>query len=689
MRERYTLHIVVFVASFAVMALEVIGLGILAPYFGTALIVQTNLIAVVLMCLSIGYRLGGILADRGATKKHVSHALAVAGALIILLLPFRDPILVAVVHITQSVLIGSFLASLLLIGCVSVCLGTILPYAIKLHVQTVLSSGTSSGILYALSALGSIGGTFVTAFYILPFFGHSGSLFFTFSLLLLSFFILTSFTRPLHVGTAFVLSYILFFHLPLPQYAFRQGEVMNDSRFKSDTSGWKKLADESGVFSRIQVFEGKELETNRSIRLMAVNGEVHSGGYMDSNELLFNYARFNRLGGHFNPAAKKALLIGGGSYSYANYFLTDTPLYDIEKVWELAGRHYHNNKTVSLPVLFTNNLAKRSEERTLVYTSPHPRTKGEEEGLHNHIEADNQAPSTTVTVKRADILNTGFDTPRGYVHIHETKHDGTPGRVISADIPLEDYLHRPRTIIGKGELITGENTDVHVTLDRPAKEGEVLYAMLHRDNGNGHFDDFLVDGYEQIEALDVVEIDPRTTRLAEKYFGLNQRDPRLRIFHEDARVYLNRTEDTYDIIYMDAFRSFFAVPWQLATREATQRVYDMLNPNGVLVANVPASLEGAYSRFFQTEYQTYTSVFDTVHVYASISPQNETMVQNIILVAFKSPETVRETLSDDSEINKQLAHRWFGKVSATTSILTDDLAPTDNYTNSFAEFRFF
>ena len=58
-------------------------------------------------------------------------------------------------------------------------------------------------------------------------------------------------------------------------------------------------------------------------------------------------------------------------------------------------------------------------------------------------------------------------------------------------------LNRPRTIVGKGALISGENKDITVTLDRPAKEGEVLYAMLHRDNGNGHFDEFLVDGYEQ------------------------------------------------------------------------------------------------------------------------------------------------------------------------------------------------
>ena len=35
--------------------------------------------------------------------------------------------------------------------------------------------------------------------------------------------------------------------------------------------------------------------------------------------------------------------------------------------------------------------------------------------------------------------------------------------------------------------------------------------------------------------------------------------------------YVNRSSDTYDIIYIDAFRSFYAVPWQLTTIEATTK----------------------------------------------------------------------------------------------------------------------
>jgi hypothetical protein len=270
------------------------------------------------------------------------------------------------------------------------------------------------------------------------------------------------------------------------------------------------------------------------------------------------------------------------------------------------------------------------------------------------------------------------------VHVHETKDDGTPGRVISVDIPLgSPTMAHPRSIIGKGSLISGHAENVVVPIDRSLKEGEVLYAMLHRDNGNEHFDTLLVDGYEQIETLDVVEIDPRTTALAEQFFHLNTQDPRLRIFHKDGRAYINRTTSTYDIIYLDAFQSFYGVPWQLTTIEAARKIFEMLNPNGVVVANIPAALEGKNSKFFQAEFKTYQAVFPEVRAYAVISPEETSLIQNIIVVAFKNKETIRETRNDDPEINEQLTHRWLGNIDRATRILTDDFAPTDFYTNAF------
>ncbi len=684
------LYIAVFTASFAVMALEIIGLGILAPSFSSALVVQTNAIGIILIGLAIGYRIGGVRADHGVTPSDLSFLLFISALWVGLVFPFRDIICNIIAWYTGLFSVGSFLAGLALFGFPSVVLGMVLPYAIKIHVGDVVHSGKSSGVLYALATIGSVVGTFSIAFFILPYTQHKGSLLTVVaSLLIASLFLVPK--KFVRVVPVLVASFLLLYYAPIPEAIFHKKDIVSDGRMKTNVTDWKKVVDESGVFSRIQVYDTTELVTGDPARLMFINGGFHSGIFIGKNDLIFNYARYYRLGGHFNPAAKKALLIGGGAYTYANYFLTDTPLYDVEKVWKFGDRYYHNSKTITLPMLFTDDFKKRAVKPELVYTSPNPPVGRQIEGGLNHLEVDNQAPTSTVIVRRADILDTGLKTTQGFVHIHETKHDGTPGRVISKDIPIADYLNRPRTIIGKGELIKGENENVPVKLDRPVHEGEVLYAMLHRDNGNGHFDEFLVDGYEQTEHLDVVEIDPRTTRIADEYFNLDPSDPRLRIFHEDGRRYINRTTDKYDIIYMDAFKSFFAVPWQLATLEATQKLYDMLNDNGIIVANVPASLTGEYSKFFQAELKTYQQVFPEVRAYAVFSPKEETMMQNIIFIAFKNKDTIRETFSDDPEMNKQLIHRWYeeGKIEKDTPILTDDFSPTDYYTNSFVEIQHF
>ena len=696
MSRDYAIYYAACASGAAIMALEVIGLGILAPYFGTALLISTNLIGIILISLAIGYHLGGIWADTRPPKllekfltgeRGIANMLFISALWIGFIFPWRGAISSTIGWVISTNSFGSFVTAAVLFGFPCIVLGMVLPQLIKIHVQRVATSGKSSGILYGLSTIGSISGTFLIGLIILPRFQYGVALASIVGVLLLGAVLLH--TRWQQALSAMTLSFILLLGFTLPDFIFSKNPIFSDGRIKSDMREWKKLEDKTSVFSRLQVYEGTELTSKRPLRFMLVNGEIHSASYLNSNELVFAYANYDRLGGHFNPAAKHALEIGGGAYSYANYFLADTPLYDTEKVWELAGKMYHNSKTITLPVLFSYDPAKRAEKRTLVYDSKIEPVGRQIEGSHNHLLADNQIPGNQVVIKEADILDTGFKDPKGYVHIHETKTDGTPGRVISADIPLTDYLHRPRNIVGTSTLISGKNADVIVHLNSPAKEGTVLYPMLHRDNGNEHFDEFLLDGYEQTETLDVVEIDPRTTAIAEKYFHLNRQDPRLRIFHEDARTYLNRSKDTYDIIYLDAFRSFYSVPWQLTTVEATKKLFTLLNTNGVLIANVPAALEGAYSKFFQAEFKTYQSVFPEVRAYAVSSPNKGEIVQNIILVAFKNKETIRTSPSDDKEINEQLTHRWFGELDPATPILTDDFAPTDYYTSTFVDLHSF
>jgi len=176
--------------------------------------------------------------------------------------------------------------------------------------------------------------------------------------------------------------------------------------------------------------------------------------------------------------------------------------------------------------------------------------------------------------------------------------------------------------------------------------------------------------------LDVVEIDSKITELAKKYFKLKE-DNRITIYHDDGRTYLNNNKKKYDSIYIDAFRSC-SLPYQLTTKEAVKKVYDALESNGVALINVISSIEGNKGKFLRAEYSTYKSIFPKVILYPVNYPHNEDLVQNIIIVALKSGEDIRNKPSS-KEIESYLGHMWEKKVSNDIGILTDDYAPVDYY----------
>ena len=88
--------------------------------------------------------------------------------------------------------------------------------------------------------------------------------------------------------------------------------------------------------------------------------------------------------------------------------------------------------------------------------------------------------------------------------------------------------------------------------------------------------------YFPATAVDGVEIDAELSRLGRKWFDM--RNPRLRLFHEDARPYLRRTDERYDLIVVDAYRQPY-IPFYLATREFFELVRDRLSPRGAVIVN--------------------------------------------------------------------------------------------------------
>jgi len=176
--------------------------------------------------------------------------------------------------------------------------------------------------------------------------------------------------------------------------------------------------------------------------------------------------------------------------------------------------------------------------------------------------------------------------------------------------------------------------------------------------------------------LDVVEIDSELTEIARQYFNLKD-DPRLNIYHQDARRYINNTDNTYDAIIVDVFFSL-AVPYQITTIEAVERLHSILNEDGVVMLNLVSTANGNKGKFLQAEYKTYMSVFPQVYLLATEDSKNGDVLQNFILVALKSDaEPFFESL--DPDFNDYLATLWKENIDNDVPILTDDFAPVEQY----------
>jgi spermidine synthase len=165
----------VFVSGMASLGVEFGASRLLAPYFGTSLYVWGVLIGLVLIYLSIGYVIGGRLADRRPSPDLLFQLTAWAGLWIGLIPLIAYPILLqsqqGFAELSVGLVLGTLLAVVLLFAVPVILLGCVSPFAIRLLLRDVQSGGNTAGAVYALSTAGSILGTFLPVFWLIPTFG--------------------------------------------------------------------------------------------------------------------------------------------------------------------------------------------------------------------------------------------------------------------------------------------------------------------------------------------------------------------------------------------------------------------------------------------------------------------------------------------------------------------------------------
>jgi predicted membrane-bound spermidine synthase len=162
---------VAFLSGGVLLGLEIVASRILAPYFGNSVYVWGSLISVFLLALSIGYWLGGVLADRRPTLGTLALILDTAAAFILVLPLVYLPVGRFVSELNLEFRFSVLLISVLFFLVPSVLMGMVSPYAIKLSATALEEIGRTSGRVYAISTLGSISGALAVSFFFIQWLG--------------------------------------------------------------------------------------------------------------------------------------------------------------------------------------------------------------------------------------------------------------------------------------------------------------------------------------------------------------------------------------------------------------------------------------------------------------------------------------------------------------------------------------
>ena len=302
-----------FSCGACVMVLELAGSRVVAPYMGTSLVVWTSLIGIVMLSLTLGYWLGGIVSDRHPRPELLSNIIGAAGAVTIVVALVANPLLSALSGGVRNVYMASMIACALLFSVPSVLLGMVSPFIVRLAMQSVVSSGGTVGKFSAMSSAGSILGTFLGGFVLISFF-RSLTIIFMVAIVLGVVAVLLRGASPKasrapHAIIAIVALFLGGLSEVKPLLTKLDG-ITYETRYNT-----------------IRIMERTAFGTNLKIRVLQTDPMgAQSLMYIDRpNDLYSDYTKFYDLAFHYKPDSEKVLMLGGGGYCVPRHITETRP----------------------------------------------------------------------------------------------------------------------------------------------------------------------------------------------------------------------------------------------------------------------------------------------------------------------------------------------------------------------------
>ena len=543
------LLVLVFIAGIATMSLEFAASRLLTPVFGSSIYTWGSLIGVVLVGLSMGYHVGGRLADKNPDFEKFCSILFSSGMYIVFI-PFISS---SVIDFTSTIMLdmpsgndgnnlNSLFATFLLLAIPTFLLGMISPYAIKLATKTLDRLGNISGNLYSVATIGSIAGTFVTVFVLIPVF-EINHIIYGLGVLLIS---------SSLVGLRIVPKILVFSIVIVVSYSlvFDDNQVISLDFHNVHFYPGKLIHEAETLYSHLDVIDNYDSTNNRALFL---NGYLHSKMNTDDpNDLVVDYTKFFPLGMVLNNDAKKVLFIGGGGFSGPKYFLQNYPNISVDvveidpAVVEVAKEYFSLDDTNPNLRIFTQDgrefLANHQEKYDLVildafsksYVPFHLMTIEFYNILYNKLN-----PGGVIISNHIGSPNSNQDTSNLYranlktmldvfplVYVFPTDSSKSLQNIILATIKGEDHKQDGNSPnrLEKEELVQMQENGTLIK--------DIIYADYLLDSSKVKTDDvpLLTDQYAPVESLlnplsskpySIEEQDNSNTPINEKEAGID------------------------------------------------------------------------------------------------------------------------------------------------------------------------
>jgi spermidine synthase len=327
------IYLVAFVTGAIVMSFEMLGSRYLNPYFGSGIYTWAALISTVLAALTVGYFLGGWLADRKPSAPVLGIIVMIGSAYLLLLPSFAEHLLELALAAIDDIKTGSLVAALAIMFFPVTLLGMYSPFAIRLLLRSAQSSGMVSGTVYGISTAGSIVGTLGTTFFLLPAIGSraitytlgASGLIAGLLLVALPYLGRRAITKAIAAGA-------LLIGLAATAPPARTDEFV-DEQIRS-----AMLKQSDGQIAHIET-QYNDIYINKRRAELTMSFQLKGWDYTESvvnlrepDDLPVRYTRMMTIAAIYPPAPKKLLMIGLGGGSISTYLGRAIPDVTIDNI---------------------------------------------------------------------------------------------------------------------------------------------------------------------------------------------------------------------------------------------------------------------------------------------------------------------------------------------------------------------